>query len=489
MNKRLTLILCLAFAIELYFFSVSVSNHQTEWWDSTEYLLKAKSMAFGTPSTGFAAHREVVPALIWYPFFKLGVGEIGIRVFMALLGLFGVYLAYLTGKEVYNENVGLITSFLMSTFYLYYFYMNRLTMYVFAPVLFMAALYFFWRYHKGKGTRNIYVSFIIIALGITIYYNTAFALFIIGAYLFTINRKFFKDKHIWFAGIVAILTLMPYFIYSQLTFGFPLPRLAETARAAAAEGGGSLWHSLTAYPKLLPSMLQLPLFIMLIIGLILMYKLILGFDMVIKGKLEEQRPNLFAVYWIIIPLVLYSWTVASLAGGMVVMPEYIMIIFPAIFMAIGNALMIIHEKIATKTKAFAGLLVSVVLIISMIMQMNMLFMTTQSKLGSFAEIQEASQIIKQNTAPTDYVATASVPQVVYYSERDVIGISVEETIDQFRAKVAQYKPVTLLWSRYEPHPAWINEYIQTTNMSIIKMWGDQANPTAALMVFNDNIPR
>lgn len=474
-------LMCFVVILNISLLSLVISGKQVEWWDATEYLLKAKSMAIGTPSTGWAAHREIIPALVWYPFFKLGIGEQGAHVVMMLVGILGAYLAYLCGKEIMNENVGLITGLMMSTFYLYMFYTNRLTMYIVAPVLFMASIYMFWQYHKHGKIRGLYASFLIIGIGITIYYNTAFALLIIGLFMVSVNRKFYRNKHIWLAGMLTILVLSPYFIYSYYTFGSPLPRLTETARAAAAEGGGSLFKSLTAYPSLIPGMLKLPWLILLVVGLIASYKFFFGLDLVLTGKLNDEQPTLLLAYWIIVPLVMYSWTVASLAGGMVVMPEYIMIIFPALFMLIARGILDVYSRIKPYSKLAASLFVAISLIIGCGYQLYAGYAMVGGRLSSYSELREAAEFITANTAPSEYIATASVPQMVYYSERDVVGISTEETVNQFDANIRAHVPRFLLWSRYEPHPDWIIGYIQANNWSTVHVWGDQNNPTAVLL--------
>lgn len=486
MNRKLILVFILALALEAYFFSLVITGNQTEWWDSAEYLLKAKSMAFGTPSTGWAEHREILPALLWYPFFKFGLGEIGIRIFMAAVGLFGVYIAYLLGRDYFNETVGLLTSFLMSVWYLYYFYMNRLTMYVFAPVIFMSAMYFFWRYYKFKETKKLYFSFLIMGLGIMVYYSSAFAVFVVGLFFLTTDRQFFKNKHIWLAGLVTLLALSPYFIYSQLTFGFPLPRLADTAEAAATQTGAPFLQGILAYPKLIPYMLQPVLFAVFMLALVLSYKLFIGFDMLVKGNLVEERPRLFLFYWILIPMAIYTWTVLKLAGGTVVMPEYIMIIFPAIFMLISDAINRTYEFIAQKQKMVAVVIIALVLISGAYFQLSLADNTFKSKLYSFGEVRDASLYIKDHSEKTDFVVTSSVPQMVYYSERDAIGMSTggtEDTIEQFAAKVATYKPKYLFWSKYEVYPDWTYNYVMQNNLTVVRGYGTQENPVALLFKF------
>jgi 4-amino-4-deoxy-L-arabinose transferase-like glycosyltransferase len=482
MNKKLLFIMGLAFLIELYFFALAVGQHQTEWWDSTEYLLKAKSMALGTSDIGFAAHREIIPALVYYPFFKLGLGEFGIRVFMFAIGMLGVYLTYKIGKAMFNENIGLLSSLMMATFYLYIFNMNRLTMYVVAPVLFTSAMYCFWKYYSENKINFLYYSFLIIGVGITIYYNTAFALMVIGAFFLLTNRQFYKNKHIWLAGILTLFVLSPYFIYSQLTFGSPLPRLSETMRAAATEGGAPILQAIVAYPKIIPGMLLAPWLVLVILGVLVSYKFFFGLDLIVKGQLKEEQPRLILFLWILIPLIMYAWTVATLGGGTVVYPEYIMLIFPAFFMIASLGIMFVYEKLGNISKALAVGFICVALISGMFLQLNLADQTFKSKLGAYKEIQEAADIIKSRSVPTDWVVTASVPQMVYYSERPVTGIARDINESEWIKETFALKPKFLFWSVYEPLPDWFYGYMQnsTTDWVPIKGWGTQDQPIAIL---------
>lgn len=485
MNKKLLIIMVLSAIIYSFFFAISIFEHQAEFWDSTEYLLKAKSMAKGTPDTGWAPHREIMPAVIWYPFFALGIGEIGIRVFMLIIGLLNIYMSFVLVKEMYSERAGLLVAFLMSVFYMNFFYTTRLTMYVLAPLMFQAGIYYFWRYRKTNNFVDILMCALIAGIGMTIYYNTAFLAPIIGLFLLITNKKFFKDLNYWKAGGILLLVLAPYFIYSYMTYGHPIPRLAAVQVAYAEEAGGGigLWN---AYLKLIPFMLTMPLFIAFLVGLVLTYPIILGFDEILKEKYKDNLNDLFLYIWIIIPLILYTMSAIKQgpAGVGVVLPAYIMILFPAFFILISKAVFFVYDLIEKKNVSAATLFMIGIVSLFAFTQLQQGSSVYFNRLYAFREIREAGEFIKQITVPGDVVASASVPQLTYYSEREVIGMGHDETEEEWNRRVLEKKPKYLLLTQLEPHPDWAWTYPQRNNMQTVQVYGDSSNPIAVLFKYN-----
>ena len=100
-NLALVGMLLLAFIIRLYYFFLTKS--QPLWWDEAEYLVKAKNIAFGTPYTGWwEAGRPILFPVIASIFFKIGLGEIGLRFFYVLLSIFNILLIFLIIKRLFN---------------------------------------------------------------------------------------------------------------------------------------------------------------------------------------------------------------------------------------------------------------------------------------------------------------------------------------------------------------------------------------------------
>src|SRR3989338_7146896 len=95
-DELFLLIMIFAFIINIYFFTKTYS--QALWFDEADYLNFAKYIAFGFPEWGLGAVRPPLFPLISALFFKIGLGEIGLRILMLISGLSNILLIYLIGK-------------------------------------------------------------------------------------------------------------------------------------------------------------------------------------------------------------------------------------------------------------------------------------------------------------------------------------------------------------------------------------------------------
>ena len=139
-------LLVFAFLVRLYYFILTKS--QPVWWDEAEYLLKAKSIALGTPDTGFWEGRPILFPIMLSAFYFIGLGEISIRFFLIIISFFSVYLVYLVGKQLFSEKIGLISAFLYSLVYINLFYTVRVMVDI--PHVFLGLLAFYFFFTKKK---------------------------------------------------------------------------------------------------------------------------------------------------------------------------------------------------------------------------------------------------------------------------------------------------------------------------------------------------
>ena len=100
-NLSLLAILVFAFLIRIYFFLLT--KNQPLWWDEAEYMLKAKSIALGTPETGWSAEiRPILFPFLASIFFLAGLGEIPLRLIMVFISLISIFFIYFIGKNIFN---------------------------------------------------------------------------------------------------------------------------------------------------------------------------------------------------------------------------------------------------------------------------------------------------------------------------------------------------------------------------------------------------
>ena len=98
---------------------------QPVWWDEAEYLIKARSLALGTPGTGFTPGRPLGLSIAMAGLYAVGAGEWGLRVFMAGIALAAVWLLYRVGRRLFGTRAGFVAALLFSAFYLPVFYGAR----------------------------------------------------------------------------------------------------------------------------------------------------------------------------------------------------------------------------------------------------------------------------------------------------------------------------------------------------------------------------
>src|SRR4051812_48400906 len=90
--------LLVVFLIRVYY--LALTNNQPVWWDESEYLIKAKAIALGTPDTGWFTGRPLLPSLIMAGAYAVGLGETAIRIALVLLSTATVYLTYRLGARL-----------------------------------------------------------------------------------------------------------------------------------------------------------------------------------------------------------------------------------------------------------------------------------------------------------------------------------------------------------------------------------------------------
>lgn len=231
-NLLLVAILILAFGIRIYFFMQTSS--QALWWDEAEYGLKAKAIAFGTPTTGWAAEREIIVPLFFALLLKLGGTEALLKFVQILVSTLTVFMTYLTILKISNKKIGLIAAFAMSVFWLHLFFTERLLLYLWAPLFFLLIIYFFYTGYMQDNKRNLILFGIVASIGLQVYFSIGFLLFGIFIYLLFIEGiSLIKNKKAWLAFAIFVLFLIPHMIFFQSTYGSPFPRYSMGLYAAS----------------------------------------------------------------------------------------------------------------------------------------------------------------------------------------------------------------------------------------------------------------
>jgi len=197
-NLLLFLLIIFTIIIRLYYFFRL--GAQPIWWDEGDYLAISKvwTLNQSTPEwwSHFVGMRPLLIPIIFAGFFKLGFGELVIRFFTLLLpSILTVFLVYLLGRDMYNKKVGIISSLMMSVYWVFLFYTFRLLTDIPSVCFGMLSLYFFWGIYLTRNKN--YGLYLAIAFGV-LAFSTRFALAlvlisIVIFLLFLKKRAIIKD--------------------------------------------------------------------------------------------------------------------------------------------------------------------------------------------------------------------------------------------------------------------------------------------------------
>ena len=454
-NKNLVLIVILIFAFYLRFKYLNINT--AIWWDEGEYLSIAKEWTYGINYDVPSVRQPLVPFLISI-LYRIGISSLAIIKFFVVLipSVASVLLTYLLGKEIYNKNVGLISSFIMSVFWVALFWSSRVSTDLMGLSFSLLAFWAFWKGYEKKINPKLYLSIvgIVLALGFTTRVGNVLAILILGTYLvLTVRLNLFKEKPIMYLVLSSVIAVIPYLIWNQLTFGniFAFWGLYfGTVSHATSTSAPFFWGFFNFFKLYLFN----TFFIFFILGLLLFYKVLLGFDIVLKRGDKKLLADFFVLLMIIIPTIYFVFIQRQVTTE----PRWAMIMAPAIFFTVANGLLFLQKQIVKYLEEFEyKKILSLIVIVIIVLfggfsEINHADNLIQSKKDSYLPLKFAGEWIKENSNNEDIVFSSAVPQNSYYSERRTITVHGAE--EKFNKDIAELKPKFLEITPLEGYPEW-----------------------------------
>lgn len=481
-NLAFFLIILLAIAIRLYFF-ILIKN-QPVWWDEAEYLNMAKNWALGTEYLRYDSVRPILFSLVMALFFKISSTEFLPRFFMLTLSVISVVGVYYLGKELYDKRVGLLSCFFASVFYLNLFFTYRLQVDIPSTTFFIFGTLFFYKYFKHKSNKSLYIGTVLIAVGTLFKQSTAFVLAAIFLYVLTTEKlKFLKKKEIWIAALIFILIELPYVIWGYIKFkGFVFTQASGVLAPTNHLISG---YILSGYTVLKNYLLLFPIYfswiflILFILGLLSMYKIILGFDILIKNKDESLNRDWFVFLILIGSLIVTSILLSHNED------RYILSAFSIIFIISGMFILKVYDYIKKYNKIIA------IIFLVFLLSFNIYFQIfsaghandlIKSKSYSYLEIKNAGLWLKENSAPTDVVMSQSIHQIEYYSGRRAEAFMPIEEFEVLRKENPNLKYFMI--SLVQKSGDWTYSYPQNNNLTLVNAYfADQAQQQPILLIY------
>ncbi|MEK6974032.1 MAG: glycosyltransferase family 39 protein [Nanoarchaeota archaeon] len=431
------------FGITIRLYYLFLAGNQPLWWDESELMLYAKHIGLNTPDTGWFPYREPLLPIFWGLLFKLGANELFIRFIEFLFSITAIIFTYLFGKEIFDKKTAIIATSLLSVFYLHIFYSLRFMSEAPTLAFVTIAVYYFWKGYVNKiCLKHLLISGLAIAIGFLSYYAVGFIALTIFLHLLITDRfKFLKNRKLWIAAAIIILLMLPYFIYSMITIGAPIPRLAAVKESITNPETTKVYGAWSLYLNLFPVYLQsLLLIVFLIAFLYILINIILGIDLLVKDENMNAKKDFFLFLWIVIPLVVLSYIAINTSGHGE--DRYLILIFPAVFLVASRLILKISDYIKKIDKRLSLTFILLLLIVIGFQQISYGNSLIKSKLASYEPVKQAGLWLKQNSRQGDVVISNSIPQNTYYSERATY-YAFEDT------KIKSYKPRFFVVSIFE----------------------------------------
>ncbi|MEK6844145.1 MAG: hypothetical protein AABX83_01835 [Nanoarchaeota archaeon] len=431
-NKyNLIFLAILILAIVIYLNNFNLTKKQVLWWDEADYLAYAKNLA-GFPINWIITekHNSLYPYLA-AAFFKIGLGELGIKFFLQVIpAILSAALVYFMSNKMYEDKrIGLITSFLMTTFWVNLFNASRFHVDIPALFLGLLSIYVFWQGYEnkekifGKIEAKWAIPLTVFLVILTYTIRRGYILF--GAFFLVhmlASKKFkalIKDKYNWIAlGIASVL----FFFAEKFIF---ISQISDISGQYFHEEAPINFLPFQVFPAFFDSVTKMPgvlLYLFWIGAVLLLVNIAFSFGLMKKEGGTRVRADLFNFLTIVITLAFFIYVLRS-PTNFGEARWYLPMAF-ACFILIARAATSITDYIKPYSKHAAIILLCALIAIGGYYEFKQGSDSIKGKLDSFQGIKEASILIKEMSDKEDLVLTLGQPQVEYYAERNTLNARV-----------------------------------------------------------------
>lgn len=441
----LVLILAFTFFIRTYY--LISSKGQTLWWDEAEYMSSAKYWAFGVPYH-LNEQRPPIFQLLAAGLLKFGFGETALKFILVLIpSVFLVYIVYLLGKEMFNEKIGLLSSFGTSIIWSILFWSSRFQPDFFSVSLQVLAFLFFWRFIKDPNYKlAAYVG--LISAG-AFYFKISALLVPLSMFIFSLyyeGFQVFKNKNYWVIVISFFIGLVPFMIWQFFTFGNPLA-FGVSYSGDFNDGRDLGWMTFKFYLDFLKPFTL----VLLILGILVeTSKFLFGLRSFYKSKKFRRNPYILSFIVLIVVSLFYVFYIKG-----TIEDRWVFLIIPFSFFFVSKAIVFIQDLVKIKSKILGIILLCAYIIFFTLAQLNHTTNLIDNKKSTYFQVKESALLIKDISGPEDKILSVSYTQTTNYAEREVIPYP-RMSLENFTKVIDEQKPGYLIASIIEPnHPEWM----------------------------------
>ncbi len=456
-NILLILILVFALGVRLYYFSIT--QGQTLWWDEAEYMSTATHWAMNVP---YDLNPQRPPLFQFLAALSLmiGLGENFIRFAFVLLPSAAIVLVvYFLGKEMYNQNIGLIASFFAAVSWTFLFWTERVQPDSFSMLFQVLSILFMWRFWKNNRTKSAILAGIFSA--VAFYFKVSALLVPLSFMIFILIKErasAFKKKGNYYFAIAFLATLIPYFIWAYATFGDPLAFRSGYSSAVGTPTPFG-WYNLGFFYSLTEN----AFFVLFLIGLLMSLKFFIYADVLVKEKERAFDPGIFSLIVLVITSAFYIFYIRGTED------RWVFLWMPFIFFMAGNAIILIKNFIAKNSKVFAMIVMIGLLVFIGYSQLVHADGLIKIKKDTYSQVKSAALWIKGNSLPSDLIISSSYTEMTYYAERKVVNYNNDTFYGNesvFNDFVKSSKPKFIEISAFERNPPWITGWLQNNSATI-----------------------
>ncbi|MBT96540.1 MAG: glycosyltransferase family 39 protein [Candidatus Pacearchaeota archaeon] len=502
-DKTFLMILTAAFLIRLWIFFKTMN--QPIWWDAGDYLSTAKRFGLGLDIRDTWYYRR---GFFWpffsAIFFKIGLGEVGLRLSEVLFSTGIIAASYFLIKDMFNKKLALLTSLGLSLSWIFLFFTARPLTSIPATFFLLTSLLFFWKgYVLKKGNKFIYLfgAFFALAILTRMQYLMFVPVFLI---FFFVKEKFrfIRNKQLWITlGIFGLIITPQVILHAQhygnplidlLTYHLGIEQLSGVSETGEVAGVGG-FKTIFVYIKNIPYILDgnqagysslfvlSPIYFLFIIGFFYFFiDLFLGFDKIFKDEIVQKK--FFVFLWVAFALMFLGYIAPHLEQ------RYMMQTLPFLFLIAFSPFVILESFLIKKYKLKEFTIILIILIIlSLLLIPNIKFGNSliEVKKTSYLEVKQAGVWLKENSNPEDIIMSDSQPQVQYYSERDTYTFS--RNLSDFEQQIQELNPRFLMISIFEPYPQWTYNYPQENADKWIPAKVYEKDNQPVLIIYESNI--
>lgn len=435
-------VILVALAARVYVFALTVD--QPVWWDEAEYLVKARSLALGTPDTGFSRGRPLVLSVAMGSLYALGANETGLRVFVAAIALVAVWLLYRVGRRLFGAHAAFVAALLFSVYYLTLFYgarflteMPQVALCVLAADLVTA----------GTRTRMLLAAPVLVVAILT-RYPAGLMLLVLFVYALAFERgRLLRSRVVVEAAALGLLCLAPYLGWEWLRHGDPLYAFKSWGYTMPAMTPIDRLGGIADYARWLWGSLGWGLGALLVVGIGLCSRGLIALPRSWRDGDPMLAAGVLVLVWLLVPLLYFALFVRP------VLDRYPMLAMPAVFLAIGVATAEIATRLGRRRTFAEIVLVLAVATLGTVTLLRQSDTIVRGKATSFGPLRDAARWLVAHTEPTDTIMSASVAQLTYYTVRPNRGFPKEA--DEYVRLLRDQPPRYVVFSGYEEHPSWL----------------------------------